>query len=487
MRLAKTKRAWLALMLGVAIVGCDSSTVTHSDGGTGRDSRNTEAGLADGLARSDGPGADAWLAQDDGLATLEDVLAAKDGTLVTDGPGGALTPDGQASSDDTLPPDGPAHADSTEDVLVRTDGTDGRNDGTNAPEGPTDGQPRKDGPAGPELPAPPDGPRTPDAPAGPEVSPPPDLPPPSPDSTGANQVTIAIVGDTAEKGRTSHTRAVASLISGHSPSVTSLFIAGDCVRYDGSGTLLSFFQKYWEPASEGNMGQFNNIVFPQLGNHEYLEDKAQGYFDYFATRLAAIADLPSYHGDADTVDRGWYSVDMNGWHIVSLNANCDEISGGCSTGGAEEKWLSADLADHTGMPTIAIWHEPLWTCTTDGHSPETDVLPLWAKLYDAHADFVFNGHNHLYQRYKPLNKASSGTEDQAAGITEIIVGTGGSSTYHACSSSQDTRVAKALDGDGSLGAMFFTMGSDGSYSWAFRLKSDGSIFDSGSGRSHNAK
>jgi hypothetical protein len=130
---------------------------------------------------------------------------------------------------------------------------------------------------------------------------------------------------------------------------------------------------------------------------------------------------------------------MNGWHIVSLNANCSEISGGCSAGGPQEQWLSADLAQHAGMPTIAVW---------------------------------------------PLNKASSATEDQAAGITEIIVGTGGSSTYHACSPSEDTRVAKALDGDASLGALFFTMGSDGSCRWEFRLKSDGSVADSGAGRSH---
>lgn len=140
-----------------------------------------------------------------------------------------------------------------------------------------------------------------------------------------------------------------------------------------------------------------------------------------------------------------------------------------------------------GMPTIAVWHEPRWACTSNGHASEGGLQPFWARLYDAHADFVFNGHNHFYQRYKPLNKASTAAEDTTAGLTEIIVGTGGSSTYDVCSSSADSRVAKALDGDGSLGAMFFTMGADGSYSWEFRLKSDGSVFDAGSGRSHNTK
>ena len=68
-------------------------------------------------------------------------------------------------------------------------------------------------------------------------------------------------------------------------------------------------------------------------------------------------------------------------------------SGGCQTGGAEEQWLSADLASHAGMPTIAVWHEPRWACTSDGHASDGDLQTFWAKLYDAHADFVFSGHN----------------------------------------------------------------------------------------------
>jgi hypothetical protein len=451
MKSATVRPAGLALIFGVALAGCSDATSRRADAGA-----PVDGGV--------------WLAPDDGPAPVADVKAAEDGRAIKDtlATGGVVSTDAALAQDASVPRDG-------------LPPTDVRKDGRVPPDGPV----HADGPTPPDLPPPSDGPRLPDVPA------PSDLPPPPPDgpaadASGATQVTVAIVGDTAEKGRTSHTRAVAALISGHAPAVAGLLIPGDCARYDGVGSLLSFFQKYWAPASEANMAQLEDIVFPQLGNHEYLEADAQGYFDYFATRLTGIAAWSTYHGDVDRIGRGWYSIDMNAWHIVSLNANCDEISGGCATGGAQEQWLAEDLAEHTGMPTIAFWHQPRWTCTSNGHASASDVQPLWARLYDAHADFVFNGHNHFYQRYKPLNKDSQASEDQTAGITEIIVGTGGSSTYRVCSSSQDTRVAQALDGDGSLGAMFFTMGSDGSYHWEFRLKSDGSVFDSGSGRSHNA-
>ena len=136
---------------------------------------------------------------------------------------------------------------------------------------------------------------------------------------------------------------------------------------------------------------------------------------------------------------------------------------------------------------IAVWHSPRWTCSVDGHTSDPSMQNFWARLYDAHADFVFNGHNHFYQRYKPLNKAASATLDQAAGITETVVGSGGVSTYQVCSASADTLVAKALGGDASIGILFLTLGSDGGYGWEYRVKSDGSIFDSGAGRSHNSK
>ena len=50
--------------------------------------------------------------------------------------------------------------------------------------------------------------------------------------------------------------------------------------------------------------------------------------------------------------------------------------------------------------------------------------PLWSALYNAHADVVLNGHDHLYERYAQQDPSGNAT---AAGIREFVVGTGGES------------------------------------------------------------
>jgi hypothetical protein len=53
--------------------------------------------------------------------------------------------------------------------------------------------------------------------------------------------------------------------------------------------------------------------------------------------------------------------------------------------------------------------------------------PFWDALYTANADVVLNGHDHNYQRYRPINP--SGAADAARGIREFVVGSGGRSHY----------------------------------------------------------
>jgi hypothetical protein len=95
--------------------------------------------------------------------------------------------------------------------------------------------------------------------------------------------------------------------------------------------------------------------------------------------------------------------------------------GGCAAGSPQEQWLKADLAAHATVCTLAYWHRPLFTSGISlGDSAMHDV---WVDLYNAHADLVLNGHDHIYERFAPQDP--SGNADPTNGITEIIVGTGG--------------------------------------------------------------
>lgn len=296
---------------------------------------------------------------------------------------------------------------------------------------------------------------------------------------------VAIAGDMVEAGRTAHARANAALIAGHKPRVSSVLLAGDCVRYYYIGGLLNYFHTFYRPATEADWGQFDSVAFPQTGNHEYCSvlGDAKGYFQYFAARMKAIEGLPSYHGFVNVVGKAYYSFDLNGWHVVSLNSNCWAV-GGCEAGSPQETWLRQDLAAHQRMPIIAVWHEPRYACG-GAHEGATTMQAIWADLYQAGADFVFNGHNHYYQRWRPLDAAApKANVDSSRGLTEIVVGGGGSSTYTVCSP-PDSRIAKHIGGDEGMGVFFLALSSNGSYSFEYRLKRDGSVFDSGSGRSHH--
>jgi hypothetical protein len=60
-----------------------------------------------------------------------------------------------------------------------------------------------------------------------------------------------------------------------------------------------------------------------------------------------------------------------------------------------------------------------------GGSPE--LAHLWAQLVAGGVDVVLNGHNHIYERLKPMR--TTGVVDVAGAPWTIVAGTGGRSIY----------------------------------------------------------
>jgi hypothetical protein len=299
-------------------------------------------------------------------------------------------------------------------------------------------------------------------------------------------VQVVMAGDIAEDGRTQYAKTLAGMITSHSPKVDAVVLLGDNARFNPLKlmTQLTYYNTYYKPVGEANWGQFDPIAFPQLGNHEYSSLNPKGYFDYFGPRMAEIKVRPDYSGFIDDQSKGYYSFDIGGWHFVSLNSNCTSVSGGCSGGSAQGQWLKADLAAHPNQPVIAAWHAPRWACG-GAHASDASLQDLWADLYDARADLLFAGHDHYYQRWKPLDKTTpEAVIDTTNGLTEVVVGSYGVSPYDVCDPAE-ARVSEQIGGEPAMGVFFLKLGSDGSYSFEYVLQSDGSIFDSGAGMSHH--
>ncbi len=180
-----------------------------------------------------------------------------------------------------------------------------------------------------------------------------------------------------------------------------------------SGNLTDFRTSYGQSWGVSNLYR---ITHPAVGNHEYGTSGAGGYFQYFGS--AATGGGAACSSGCG----GYYSYDIGAWHIVAINTECSRINGGtgCATGSPQEVWLKNDLAAHKNACTLVYGHRPRWSSNSFANA---DIAPLIADMYPT-VDMYVTGHAHSYERFKPQNP--SGGLDTAKGITEIIVGTGGS-------------------------------------------------------------
>ncbi len=235
----------------------------------------------------------------------------------------------------------------------------------------------------------------------------------------------------------------------------TVFTLGDNVYPDGRRTD---FDRCYAPT----WGRFKNRTRPAVGNHEYHTSGAAGYFDYFGPA-------------AGPRGRGYYSYDLGAWHVVVLNTNCGKVPGGCATGSPQQRWLRADLAASPARCTVAIMHAPLFT-SARAHGPATETRPLVQTLYDARAEVMLAGHNHMYERFAPQTPA--GRRDDARGIRAFVVGTGGAGLYPVGKVAPNSEVRNSR----TFGVLRLQL-SAGSYRWSF-LHTAGTFNDNGTGTCH---
>ena len=225
----------------------------------------------------------------------------------------------------------------------------------------------------------------------------------------------------------------------------TVFTLGDNAYFHGT---RENFRDCYEPT----WGRHKARTRPAPGNHEYESPGALPYFDYFGA-------------NAGPRGLGYYSFDVGSWHAISLNSNIP-----MGAGSAQASWLRSDLADHAGYPCIvAYWHHPLFSSGPNGDTPA--VRELWRILYEAGADIVLNGHEHLYERF--ARQDPDGRPDQARGMRQFTVGTGGAALDQSAAPRPNSEARISA-----FGVLKLTL-SAGSFEWEFISVSGAR--DSGSG------
>ena len=264
------------------------------------------------------------------------------------------------------------------------------------------------------------------------------------------------------------------------PDATVMAVGDNAYEF---GSPLDYWGCY-----DPTWGRHKGRTRPATGNHEYLTPGALGYFAYFGRRAAPPL--------------GYYSYDLGSWHVVVINSTLqvyacwppesDEIPPGfpslppptvldpaagraCAGDVVQQAWLAADLAAHrSSVCTVAYFHHPRFS--SGPHGNHFQMQRMWDIMYANGVDVVVSGHDHLYERFAPQNP--DGGADDARGIRQFTVGTGGAEFYSVAAVQPNSEVlintvhgvlALALD--------------EGAYSWSF-VAVDGSVRDSGSQSCH---
>jgi lipopolysaccharide/colanic/teichoic acid biosynthesis glycosyltransferase len=234
----------------------------------------------------------------------------------------------------------------------------------------------------------------------------------------------------------------------------TVFTTGDHAYPDGSlDRFRNCFDATW--------GRHLDRIRPSPGNRDYRTAGAAGYFAYFGDR-------------AGSPDRGYYAYRLGAWRAFALNSEVP-----MHAGSAQHAWLREQLAATPESCILAYWHRPRFSSGALRGHDDTTSADVWAALYAAGADLVLAGHEHFFERFAP--QAPSGEPDDAYGIRQFTVGTGGAERYRFGRAAPNSEVRRT----GTPGVLALRL-ADGRYAWQFVSAGRDTFSDSGSAACHPA-
>lgn len=248
---------------------------------------------------------------------------------------------------------------------------------------------------------------------------------------------LVAVGDGA--GGTLTEKLVAARVAASKPNMVAYL--GDV--YD-RGSAYEFDNWFDDPAG---FGQFRSITNPTVGNHEYVTPGASGYFDYWD-------NVPHY-----------YSFDVAGWHVVTIDTTGRYNQR--NPGTEQYEWLAADLGANRSRCTLVYLHHPRFSLGRGGGARA--LRDVWALLADRGVTLAVAGHAHRYERWVSMDRVGN---PDPTGVTHMIAGAGGHELSPGVIS--DGRVVTSIV---EPGALQLDLGADdANFSY---INADGTVRDSG--------
>jgi hypothetical protein len=176
------------------------------------------------------------------------------------------------------------------------------------------------------------------------------------------------------------------------------------------------------------------VLWPCVGNHDVITAGGAPWRDAFFTPANNTAGSEHY-----------YSFDAGNAHVAVLDSTAS-----LAPGSAQYLFLDADLAASTAPWKFVAFHHPPYSSSASTMSIRTNLVPL----LDRHrVAVVFNGHEHNYERTRPLRGGQ--VVPAGEGTVYVVTGGGGRSSLDAAVTSSFTAYAESahhftrvlMDGD----------------------------------------
>jgi 3',5'-cyclic AMP phosphodiesterase CpdA len=200
---------------------------------------------------------------------------------------------------------------------------------------------------------------------------------------------------------------VAKLIEKLSPDL--LLHTGDVIY--PAGAAKDYDPKFFQPYQN----TLKRVpIYPCLGNHDLYTNNGHAYLDAFI--------LPGE--ESGSASERYYSFDYANAHFICLDVETTHFPQKDDyKNSAQYRWLVKDLETKDKTWTFVFFHKPVYSSAmSDDRSREIDLQHKLSPLFEKYqVDLVFSGHNHNYERTKPIKEGRVSKE----GITYVITGGGG--------------------------------------------------------------
>lgn len=214
------------------------------------------------------------------------------------------------------------------------------------------------------------------------------------------EITVGVLGDSGDGSKNQYT--MAGVLKDMSPGL--VLHTGDVVYKNGSERRYG--QNFYKPY-ENLLGSVP--FYPVLGNHDVRTANGAPYLQAF--------DLPA---DNPQRTERYYSFDYGPVHFVALDSEL-YYADNAIPAAQQKTWLEQDLKRSKLPWKVVYLHRPLYSSSAGPHPGgdarvRDDLAPVFERTG---VDLVLTGHQHNYERFRPIN-----------GVTYFVTGGGGGESLY---------------------------------------------------------